>query len=135
MEEEFNEIFHVQTGTKKPKNLLTKENENVLKNQLCQFHKERKGNRRYRSDAQLLGEFISKMDPSSYSSLKEYKAAKDRMVELQRTNPKLGMQIVHSIFQKDDEEEITLNQQPKTKDQSPKVNPEQQGFDEFNNNF
>ena len=136
MEEEFNKIFHVQTGTKKPKNLLTKENENVLKNQLCQFHKERKGNWRHRSDAQLLNEFISKMDPSAYSSLKEYKAAKDRMIDLQRTNPKLGMQIVHSIFQKnDDEEEITLNQQPKTKAQSPKANPEQQGFDEFNNNF
>lgn len=133
VEEEFNEIFHVKVGTKKPKKLLTTENEDVLKNQLCQFHKERKGNWRIRSDAQLLGEFIRRMDPSAYSDIKEFKAARDRMIELQRKDPHLGMEIVHHIWEKqknpnqsttpgtgtglneDDEEENMIVEEPKEK--------------------
>lgn len=128
-EEEFNKIIHVKTGQKKPKKLLTDENEDVLKNQLCQFHKGRKGNWRYRSDRALLGEFIQNMNPSAYSSLKEFKAARDRMIDLQMNNPKLGMQIVHSIFEKkksdDEEEEIKT---------APESNNEQQAYDDIMNN-
>lgn len=115
-EEIFNKTFRVKVGgDKKPKNLLTKENEEELKNQLLQFHKGRSGWKRVRSDFQLQQEFLRKMDPSSYSSMKEFNAAKKRV---QNMDAGEFMAMVHSIWEDDDEETIVEKPQ-KTNKKSP----------------
>ena len=129
-EEAFNEL--VSGKDKDGKNLFTKGNKEQLMNQLCLFHKQRPNRRRKISSEELKRRFVSKMKPDGYSSMKEFNRAKERVMKMNAYDFEV---MLHSVVSKDDEEEITLNQQPKTKSQSPKVNPEQQGFDEFNNNF
>ena len=120
-EELFNETFHVKVGGKKPKNLLTKDNEEELKNQLLQFHKDRSGWKRVRTDAQLKQEFLNKMNPASYSSMKEFNAAKDR---IQKMDSGDFMAMVHSIWEdEDDEKEIVDEGKNKNK---PKKSPSKQ---------
>ena len=115
----FNETFHVKVGEKKPKNLLTKENEEVLKNQLLQFHKGRSGWKRVRSDTQLKQEFLNKMRPASYSSMKEFNAAKERV---QKMDSGKFMAMVHSIWE-DKDDEKTIVEQPQESQSSKPAEP------------
>lgn len=129
-EEVFNNL--VSGKDKDGKNLFTKGNKEQLMNQLCLFHKQRPNRRRKISSEELKRRFVSKMKPDGYSSMKEFNRAKERVMKMNAYDFEV---MLHSVVSNDDEEEITLNQQPKTKAQPPKANPEQQGFDEFNNNF
>lgn len=100
----YNETF-INPPENPVKNKLSEDEQEQLKNQLLQFHKERpKVNRRRKTDKQLRDEFISKMNPAGYSNPKAYNEAKER---IQQMDPHEFMAMVHSIFQ-DDEDEQTI---------------------------
>ena len=76
------------------------EDEHQFMNQLLQFHKERGGERRIRTNEQLKQEFLKKMKPDGYKTIKDFNEAKKRV---QQMNPSDFMKMVHSIFDDDDE--------------------------------
>lgn len=93
---------------KKP---LSKHDQDILKNQLLQFHKDKpKVNRRWRTNEQLKQKFLREMNPNAYANIDAFNEAKKR---IQMMNSNEFMAMVHSIWQ-DDEEENLMIEQPKT---------------------
>lgn len=95
----FNGAFLDKNGEK------VQEDEDQFMNQLLQFHKERGGERRTRTNEQLKQEFLKKMKPDGYKTIKDFNEAKERV---QQMSPSDFMKMVHSVFS-DDEDDVNTN--------------------------
>ena len=94
---------------KKP---LSKYDQDILKNQLLQFHKDKPNvNRRWRTNDQLKQKFLREMNPNAYANIDAFNEAKKR---IQNMNSNEFMAMVHSIWADDEEENVSI-ETPKEK--------------------
>lgn len=101
----FGDAFLSKNGEK------VQEDEEQFMNQLHQFHKERAGNRRVRSNEQLKQEFIRNMKPDGYKTIKDFNDAKNRVMQMNASD---FMKMVHSVFSDDDDEATEAWSMPRT---------------------